>query len=56
MRRPRRNHTAAFKAKVGLAAFKGDRTLAELAEKYNVHGSQITPRSRRRFRSRYAGH
>ena len=42
MRRPRRNHTAAFKAKVALAALKGDRTLAELAEKYDVHGSQIT--------------
>ena len=42
MRRPRRNHTAAFKAKVALAALKGDRTLAELAEKYDVQGSQIT--------------
>lgn len=42
MRRPRRNHTAAFKAKVALAALKGDRTLAELAEKYDVHGNQIT--------------
>ena len=42
MRRPRRNHTAAFKAKVGLAALKGDKTLAELAEKYDVHGNQIT--------------
>ena len=41
-RRPRRNHTAAFKAKVALAALKGDKTLAELAEKYDVHGSQIT--------------
>jgi len=42
MRRPRRNHTAAFKAKVALAALKGDRTLAELAEKYDVHANQIT--------------
>src|ERR1700687_4235093 len=42
MRRPRRNHTAAFKAKVALAALKGDKTLAELVEKYDVHGSQIT--------------
>ena len=42
MRRPRRNHTAAFKAKVALAALKGDKTLAELAEKYDVHGNQIT--------------
>lgn len=42
MRRPRRNHTAAFKAKVALAALKGDRMLAELAEKYDVHPNQIT--------------
>jgi len=42
MRRPRRNHTAAFKAKVALAAMKGDRTLAELAEKFDVHANQIT--------------
>src|SRR6202521_5500373 len=42
MRRPRRNHKAAFKAKVALAALKGDQTLAELAEKYDVHANQIT--------------
>jgi len=42
MRRPRRNHTAAFKAKVAVAALKGDKTLAELAEKFDVHGNQIT--------------
>src|SRR5882672_1383417 len=42
MRRPRRNHTAGFKAKVALAALKGDRTLAELAEKFDVHANQIT--------------
>jgi transposase len=30
-RRPRRNHTPAFKAKVALAAVKGDRTIAQLA-------------------------
>ena len=42
MRRPRRNHTAAFKAKVALAALKGDRTLTELAEKFDVHANQIT--------------
>ncbi len=41
MKRPRRNHTAAYKAKVALAAAKGDRTLAELAEKFDVHPSQI---------------
>ena len=33
MRRPRRNHTAAFKAKVAIAALKGDETLATLAER-----------------------
>ena len=35
-RRPRRNHTSAFKAKVALAAIKGDRTLAQLAEHREV--------------------
>src|SRR3982074_1707048 len=41
-RRPRRNHTAAFKAKVALAAVKGDRTIAQLAEHFDVHPNQIT--------------
>ena len=41
-RRPRRNHTAAFKAKVALAAVKGDKTLAELAEQFDIHPNQIT--------------
>lgn len=41
MRRPRRNHTAAFKAKVAVAALKGDKTLAELAEKFDLHANQI---------------
>lgn len=40
-RRPRRNHTPAFKAKVALAAIKGDRTLAQLAEHFDVHPNQI---------------
>ena len=41
-RRPRRNHTPAFKSKVALAAVKGDRTLAQLAEQFDVHPNQIT--------------
>ena len=41
-RRPRRNHTPAFKAKVALAAIKGDRTLAQLSEQFDVHPNQIT--------------
>ena len=41
-RRARRNHTPAFKAKVALAAVKGDRTLAQLAEQFDVHPNQIT--------------
>ena len=40
-RRPRRNHSPDFKAKVALAAVKGDRTLAELAKKFDVHPNQI---------------
>ena len=41
-RRVRRNHTPGFKAKVALAAIKGDRTLAQLAEQFDVHPNQIT--------------
>ena len=41
-RRPRRNHTPAFKAQVALAAFKGGRTLPQLAEQFDVHPNQIT--------------
>ena len=41
-RRPRRNHTPVFKSKVALAAIKGDRTLAELAQLFDVHPNQIT--------------
>jgi transposase len=41
-RRPRRNHSAAFKAKVALAALKGDKTLAELAAQFDLHPNQIT--------------
>ena len=41
MKRPRRNHTAVFKAKVALAALRGDKTLAELAQQYDLHPNQI---------------
>jgi transposase-like protein len=41
-RRPRRNHSPAFKAKVAVAAIKGEKTLAELAEQFDVHANQIT--------------
>lgn len=41
-KRPRRNHGSAFKAKVALEAIKGQHTLAELAERFQVHPNQIT--------------
>jgi len=41
MRRKRRNHSSSFKAKVAVAALKGDKTLAELAEQFDVHPNQI---------------
>jgi transposase len=41
-KRPRRNHAPAFKAKVALAALKGEHTIVELAERYQVHPNQIT--------------
>jgi transposase len=40
-RRPRRNHSPAFKAKVAVAAIKGEKTLAELAQQFDVHPNQI---------------
>lgn len=42
MKRSRRNHGTDFKAKVAMAAIKGDKTLAELAEHFEVHPNQIT--------------
>ena len=40
-KRPRRNHSPAFKAKVALAAVRGEKTLAELSQQYDVHQNQI---------------
>ena len=40
-RRPRRNHSPEFKAKVALAAICGDKTLAQLAEQFDLHANQI---------------
>ncbi len=41
MRRRRRNHRPAFKAKVALAAIRGEQTLSELAQQFDVHPNQI---------------
>jgi transposase len=40
-RRPRRNHSPAFKAKVAVAAIKGEKTLIDLAQGFDVHPNQI---------------
>lgn len=40
-KRTRRNHSPSFKAKVAMAAVRGDKTLAELSQHYDVHPNQI---------------
>jgi transposase len=41
-RRPRRNHTRVFKSNIALAAIKGDKTVAELSQQFDVQANQIT--------------
>lgn len=41
-KRPRRNHLPAFKAKVALTAIKGDKTLVERSEQFNMHANPLT--------------
>lgn len=47
----RKNHSAAFKAKVALDAIREEHTLAELAKKHGVHATQIGPQVRWRKRA-----
>ena len=42
MRKPRRNHSAAFKARVALEAIRGDKTVAQIAAHHEVHANQVT--------------
>ena len=51
-KRPRRNHSPAFKAKVALAAVKGEKTLAELAQQFAVHPIRSPNGERRCWRAR----
>jgi hypothetical protein len=42
-KRSRRTHSPAFKAKVALAALKGEKTLAELAQQFDVYPNLVGP-------------
>jgi transposase len=42
MKKPRRNHSAAFKARVALEAIRGEKTVAEIAAHHEVHATQVT--------------
>ena len=41
-RRPRRNHSAVFKAKVAMDALRDGQTIAEVAQRHDVHPNQVT--------------
>ena len=51
MQNRRRRHSARFKAKVALAAIRGDKTIAELASEFEVHASQINKWKKRLLES-----
>ena len=53
-RRPRRNHSPAFKAKVAIEALGDNKTVAEIAQKHDVHPNQVTE-WRRQLMERAAG-
>ena len=53
-RRPRRNHSPAFKAKVAIEALGDSKTVAEIAHKHDVHPNQVTE-WRRQLMERAAG-
>ena len=53
-RRPRRNHSPAFKAKVALEAMAEGKTVADIATKYDVHANQVTD-WRNQLKERAAG-
>ena len=45
--RMRKRYESSFKARVALAAIRGDKTLSELASEYSVHGNLISQWKRR---------
>jgi transposase-like protein len=53
-RRPRRNHSAAFKGKVAIESLADGKTIAEIAQKHDVHPNQVTE-WRRQLLERAAG-
>ena len=42
MRKPRRNHSAAFKARIALEAIRGEKTVAQIASQHQVHANQVS--------------